>query len=397
MVQQHSEAEIRPFQIEVPQADLDDLNERLARTRWPDELPCAGWDYGVPLGYLKKLAEHWRTSYNWRKYESWLNGFPQFTTIIDGTNIHFFHVRSHEPTALPLLLIHGWPGSIMEFTQLIEPLTNPRAYGGDPKDAFHLVIPSIPGFGFSGPTRDSGWDINRISRAFSVLMGRLGYESYGAHGGDAGAMISRKLARINSTNLIGVHLTYEPSSVPSNDQDPSELTNLSESEQERVRISAQRKSEFSRKELGYAMIQSTKPQTLSYGLTDSPVGQLAWIVEKFRAFTDSVEFPEEAVDRDQMLTNVMLYWLTGTANSSARLYYEMANAGSEWGKPEEPSAVPTGIAVFPFDTSLPVRYLAERTNNIIHWTEFERGGHFPGMEEPDLLIRDLQDFFRKLR
>ncbi|MFI9844495.1 epoxide hydrolase family protein [Nonomuraea sp. NPDC051941] len=383
----HTEStEIRPFRIDIPQADLDSLRDRLARTRWPDELPGVGWTYGVPVGYLKGLAEYWRTSYDWREHEKRLNDFPQFTTTIDGQNIHFLHVRSPEPDALPLIITHGWPGSIVEFMDVIGPLTDPRAHGGDPADAFHVIAPSIPGFGFSGPTRETGWDMSRIARAWAELMSRLGYQRYGAQGGDTGSVVSPELARIDSEHVVGVHVN---GSLGFPTGDPAELAALSEAEQERL-ARLQRQMEEG---AGYAIIQSTRPQTLGFGLADSPVGQLAWIVEKFKEWTDpAAELPEDAVDRDLLLTNVSVYWLTGTATSSARLYKEGRAA---WGRPATRSEVPAGVAVFPGDFG--VRSIAERDNNVVHWSEFERGGHFAAMEVPRLLVGDVRTFFRDLR
>lgn len=376
--------QIRPFRIDVPQADLDDLRDRLARTRWPDELPGVGWDYGIPLGYVRDLAEYWRTGYDWRAHERRLNEFPQFTTEIDGQRVHFLHVRSPEEAATPLIMTHGWPGSIVEFTEVIGPLTDPGAHGGDPADAFHLVVPSIPGYGFSGLTREPGWDVHRIARAWDELMSRLGYARYGAQGGDWGSSISRELGIVVPGHVVGVHLNMLLS--PGSADEPG-LT-----ETDRARIA--RSEQFRNTGLGYAMIQSTRPQTLAYALTDSPAGQLAWITEKFREWTDG-DLPEDAVDRDQLLTNVTVYWLTGTAGSSARLYLEAARANA-WGPPALSSA-PTGVAVFPYEIAPPVRRFAERLNNIVHWTEFDRGGHFAAMEEPDLLVKDIRDFFRRFR
>ncbi|MGW0200257.1 epoxide hydrolase family protein [Nonomuraea sp. NPDC003201] len=378
--------EIRPFRIDIPQADLDVLRDRLARTRWPDELPGVGWTYGVPVGYLKGLAEYWRTSYDWREHEKRLNDFPQFTTTIDGQNIHFLHVRSPEPDALPLIITHGWPGSIVEFMDVIGPLTDPGAHGGDPADAFHVIAPSIPGFGFSGPTRETGWDMSRIARAWAELMSRLGYQRYGAQGGDTGSVVSPELARIDSEHVVGVHVN---GSLGFPTGDPAELAALSEAEQERL-ARLQRQMEEG---AGYAIIQSTRPQTLGFGLADSPAGQLAWIVEKFKEWTDpAAELPEDAVDRDLLLTNVSVYWLTGTATSSARLYKEGRAA---WGQPAKRSEVPAGVAVFPGDFG--VRSIAERDNNVVHWSEFGRGGHFAAMEVPQLLVGDVRTFFRGLR
>jgi epoxide hydrolase len=376
-------ARIQPFRIDIPQADLDDLHDRLDRTRWPDQLPGVGWDYGIPLDYVQELAGYWRSSYDWRDHERRLNEFPQFTTSIDGQNIHFLHVRSPEPDALPLVMTHGWPGSIVEFMEVIGPLTDPRAHGGDPADSFDLVVPAIPGYGFSGPTRDRGWNVHRVAQAWDELMGRLGYRRYGAQGGDWGSSISRELGLIAGEHIIGVHLNML-SPVPS---DKVEL-----SDEDKARVETLQR--FRATGSGYGAIQSTRPQTLAYGLTDSPAGQLAWITEKFGEWTDG-DLPDDAVDRDQLLTNVTLYWLTGTAGSSALLYYEAARSRA-WGPPAT-STVPTGVAVFPKEIAQPVRRLAELSNNIVHWTEFDRGGHFAAMEEPDLLVGDVREFFRKLR
>ncbi|KZM74865.1 epoxide hydrolase family protein [Nocardia terpenica] len=374
--------EIRPFRVDIAQADLEDLRDRLARTRWPDELPGVGWDYGVPRGYLRELAEYWRTAYDWRVHEARLNTFPQFTTEIDGADVHFVHVRSPEPDAVPLIITHGWPGSVLEFLEIIGPLTDPRAHGGDPADAFHVVAPSIPGYGFSGPTRQTHWDYRRVARAWAELMNRLGYRRYGAQGGDWGAGISRELGVIAPGQVIGVHLNGTPT-FPTGDP-----TGLDDLDRARLLTWERHRAQTS----GYTAVQATRPQTLAYGLTDSPVGQLAWIVEKFQEWTDSDDVPESAVDRDHMLSNVMLYWLTGTAGSSARLYKESARNWAE----AEPSRVPTGMAVFPGDITLPVRAFVERLDNIVHWTEFDRGGHFAAMEQPELLVGDIRRFFRTL-
>ena len=381
-----SDAAIRPFRIAIPQAALDDLRDRLARTRWPDGLPGVGWSYGVPLDYIKGLATYWRSGYDWRTWETTLNAYPQFTTTIDGANVHFLHVRSPEPDALPLIITHGWPGSIVEFLRIVGPLSDPRAHGGDPADAFHVVAPSLPGFGFSGPTAEAGWDTRRIARAWAALMRRLGYRRYGAQGGDTGAIVSPELGRIDADHVVGVHangLTVFPSG------DPAELAELTAGEQARLARLQQRSQEG----LGYAMIQSTRPQTLAYGLADSPAGQLAWIVEKFKEWTDpAAALPEDAVDRDQLLTNITLYWLTNTGGSSARIYYE--GRGS-WGQPAQRSVAPTGVAVFPDDFS--IRRLVEREHSVVQWAEFDRSGHFAAMEAPDLLIGDVRAFFRRFR
>ncbi|KAB8192005.1 alpha/beta fold hydrolase [Nonomuraea phyllanthi] len=375
---------ISPFRIDVPQSALDDLHDRLARTRWPDELPGVGWTYGIPVPYVRRLAEYWRDAYDWREHEAALNEYPQFTTEIDGQNIHFLHVRSPEPDALPLVLTHGWPGSVVEFTKVIGPLTDPRAHGGDPADAFHVVAPSIPGFGFSGPTRETGWDLRRVARAWADLMSRLGYERYGAQGGDSGSVISPELGRVAPDRVAGVHVN---GALGFPTFDPAEMEGLTEAEQARMRQYADDDRS------GYAIIQATRPQTVAFGLHDSPAAQLAWIAEKFKEWTDPAhDLPEDAVDLDQMLTDVTVYWLTGTAASSARLYKE---GSAQWGTPVERSEVPHGVAVFPGDGG--IRRIAEREHNVIHWSEFDRGGHFAAMEAPDLLVGDVRAFFRQVR
>jgi pimeloyl-ACP methyl ester carboxylesterase len=372
---------IEEFRIDIPQAELDDLRDRLARTRWPDQLPGVGWDYGIALDDVRELASYWRSGYDWRVHERQLNSFPQFTTVIDGQRVHFLHVRSAVPGALPVIMTHGWPGSVVDFMEIIGPLTDPGAHDGDPGDAFDLVVPSIPGFGFSGPTGSPGWNVPRVARAWDELMRRLGYQRYGAQGGDWGSGISRELGVLFPEHLIGVHL---------NTLSPYFSGDLDELEpQDRARVERLRR--FRRTGSGYGAIQATRPQTVGYGLTDSPAGQLAWIAEKFGEWTDG---GLGAVDRDQMLTNITVYWLTGTAGSSARLYYEAARSLS---RAPVPSTVPTGVAVFPAEIAPPVRRLAEQSNHIVHWSEFDRGGHFAAMEEPGVLIEDVREFFRRFR
>jgi pimeloyl-ACP methyl ester carboxylesterase len=385
---------IVPFRLEVGQDVLDDLHYRLDRTRWPDELAGVGWAYGVPLGYLRELAGYWRTGYDWRAAEARLNAWPQFTTAIDGERLHFAHLRSPEPDATPLVMTHGWPGSIVEFEQVAGPLVDPRAYGADPADAFHLVLPSIPGFGLSGPTHQVGWDHRRVAAAIGVLMQRLGYERYGAQGGDWGSAVSRELGLLEPARVVGVHLNLVIGAQATRAPTADDLAGLPPAERDRWLASWRRTQEWDREQDGYGAIQATRPQTLAYALTDSPVGQLAWIVEKFKEWTDSAERPEDAVDRDQLLTNVMLYWLTGTAGSSARLYYERAHAEH---LPHRRSTVPTAVADFPAENQIPLRHRAERTDTVVRWTTFDRGGHFAAMEQPDALVADVRAFFRQLR
>jgi pimeloyl-ACP methyl ester carboxylesterase len=371
------------YRVSVPEPELEDLRQRLRGARFPDELPGVGWSYGVPLGYLRELTAYWLEQYDWREQERRLNALPQFATRIDGQQLHFIHARSPEPGAIPLLLIHGWPGSVIEFQKLIEPLTQPRLHGGSAADAFHVVCPSLPGFGFSGPTREPGWDTRRIARALACLMRALGYDRYAAHGGDFGAAISRQLGLVDGAHVAALHLTLLPSYPEDELADWACLTS-----HEKSQLAAL--AHFDMELSGYARLQEQRPQTLAYGLTDSPVGQLAFIVEKFKEWTDTSEVPEEVIDRDQLLTNVMLYWLTGTANSAARLFRE-----SRW-RPQEKSLVPTGVAQFPLAPPS-LRRFAERDNRIVHWTEHARGGHFPAMEQPQLLLQDLRAFFGRFR
>lgn len=360
---------ISPFRIEIPQSALDDLHARIDATRWPDGLPGAGWSHGVPPDYLRELAQHWRHTYDWREQERRLNGHDQFTTEIDGQRIHFLHVRSAKPDTLPILLTHGWPGSVVEFLDVIEPLS-----------AEHdLVIPSLPGYGFSGPTTEAGWNTRRIAGAWAELMRRLGYSRYGAQGGDWGSMVTRDLMDVDPEHLAGAHVNMLFS------DPPDDLAALSEQDRARLAAALRYRNELS----GYSRLQATRPQSLAYALTDSPVGQLAWIVERFRDWTDSEAVPEDAVDRDLMLTNVMCYWLTGTAGSSARLYFEQTHGQ----RTPATTAVPLGVAVFPHDLILPVRSLVEREYQVTHWSEMDRGGHFAAMEEPDLFAEDVLAFF----
>jgi pimeloyl-ACP methyl ester carboxylesterase len=382
--------EIKPFQVDFPQAALDDLARRLDQTRWPQPVPGTGWERGVPVAYLRDLAEYWRAGYDWRAAEASINAFAQFTTDIDGARIHFLHVRSPEPDALPLVLTHGWPGSFVEFLDLIGPLTDPRAHGGDAADAFHVVVPSVPGFGFStvpGP----GWNTARIAAAWAELMRRLGYDRYGAQGGDLGAVVSPELGRVAASHVIGVHVNAASVGfIPLGPLDDDDLAALSEVDKARLAKIAY----FRAEEFGYNLLQSTRPATVGFALTDSPAGQLAWIAEKFKAWTAAAhELPEQAVDRDHLLTNISLYWFTGTAGTAANFYYEAAHAGS-WSLPES-SGVPTGVVVFGEDVS--VRRFAQRSNHIVRWTDIDAGGHFAAMETPDLLLADIREFFRALR
>jgi pimeloyl-ACP methyl ester carboxylesterase len=368
--------EIRPFRIEVPQAILDDLRDRLTRTRWPDELPGVGDSYGVSLDLVKSLAERWRTGYDWREWEAELNRHQQFTTTIDGQNVHFLHVRSPEADAFPLILTHGWPGSVVEYLDVIGPLSDPASHAAKPDEAFHLVIPSLPGYGFSGPTRETGWNRYRTAVAWAELMRRLGYDRYGAVGNDAGSMVNPELGRIDPEHVVGLHVT-QIFSFPSGD--PSEMADLTPEEQGQLATLQW----FYENKFSFNQLMSQQPQTLAYALSDSPVGLLAWNAQLFG----------EDLDDDFILTNVMLYWLTGTGGSAARLYYEDAHATL----PTEPTTVPMGLAAFGGDFS-GIRRFAERDHsNIVRWSTFDHGGHFTAHKAPDLLVGDIRSFFEPLR
>lgn len=383
-------ARIRPFEVHIPQRDVDDLHRRLVDTRWPEQGPGAEWERGVPLGYLRELVAYWRTGYDWRAAEAHLNSFPQFITEIDGVDVHFLHVRSPEPGARPLLLTHGWPGSPVEFLDVVGPLTDPASHGGDPADAFHVVIPSIPGHGFSGAPTEPGWDTERVARAWAELMCRLGYGRYAAQGGDWGSVISLRTGLVDPGHVAGVHVNMLVTVPPPDAGEPDAA------DAERLRFAAA----FEEDGAGWRHIQSTRPQTLAYALTDSPVGQLAWIWEKFWEWTDSGKVPEDAVDRDRVLTNASVYWFTATAGSSAQFYFESnhttENFVRTWVGPW-PLEAPVGVASFPRDAVRAVRRYAEGIlPSLTHWTEFDAGGHFAALERPDDLVRDVRAFCRTL-
>jgi epoxide hydrolase len=377
---------IESFQIRVDDSVLDDLRDRLARTRIPDQIEGTGWEYGIPYDYLRELVDHWRDVYDWRAQEARLNELEHFRTRIDDQSIHFVHARSAHADALPLLITHGWPGSIVEFLDVIPRLTDPEAHGGDPADAFHVVAPSLPGYGFSEPTRTPGWDPWRIARAFADLMGRLGYERYGAQGGDWGAQVTMRIGALDPEHCAAIHLNMAMAAPPEE--------NVELSDEDKADLAAMR--QFTREETGYANEQSTKPQTVGVGLNDSPAGLLAWIVEKLRGWSDCDGNPESVFTRDQMITNVMLYWVTQTSASSARLYWELQHRGSGEGPPEY-VGVPTGIARYPKEVIRFPRPWVERRYNVTHWAEMPRGGHFAAMEQPELFVDDVRAFFRTVR
>ena len=379
---------IRPFTIEIADEVLEDLNDRLARSRLPDQISGTGWDYGTNGTYVEALLAYWQDGFDWRAQERRLNEFDHFKTAIDGVDVHFIHQRSAEEDAMPLLLTHGWPGSFVEFANLIGPLTNPAAYGGDPADAFHVVIPSLPGYGFSGKPTERGYNPERMADVLAGLMERLGYDRYGAQGGDWGAIISRVLAGNYSDRLIGLHSNMIRGGPPPGGN-PEEGVSDDERERRRERAAA-----FA-DERGYQSIQGTKPQTLGYGLNDSPAGLAAWIVEKFHGWSDNDGDVESAFTKDELLTNITLYWVTQTITSSSRLYYESRNTPST--RRVGYIDVPTGAAVFPKEISFTPRKWAEARYNIVRWTLMPRGGHFAALEEPELLVDDVRAFFRGLR
>jgi pimeloyl-ACP methyl ester carboxylesterase len=374
-----SDGGIRTFRIEIPQRDVDYLHDRLDRARWPGELPDVGWTRGVPLDYLRDLARHWRTGYDWRAQEARLNTYPQFTTEIDGQRIHFLHVRSDRPDAKPLLITHGFPSSVAEFLNLIDPLVDP-AEG----QAFHVIAPSLPGYAFSTPLAGTGWAMGRTAHAWAELMRRLGYRRYGLHGGDVGAGVSGTVAGIDGEHVIGVHVVTDPVTAANTATFfPGMADRLDEGDPV-DKLILDRMAAFTREGSGYLSIQNSRPQTIGYGLVDSPLLQLAWVAEKFHEWTDL------PIDRDQMLTTVGLYWFTGSGATAAHTLYEQAHS-SDWGAPP---AAPRGFAVFGSDAT--VRKLVPAPPDA-HWTEFERGLHFPAMEAPAQLAADLRTFFAPLR
>lgn len=374
--------EITPFSIAIPEAQLIDLRERLDMTRWPTAI-TDDWSHGQPVAFIKELADLWRHQFDWRAVEEKLNAYPQFLTEIDGQTVHFLHIRSKEPNAFPLILSHGWPSSFFEYFPLIGRLTDPRAHGLDPAISFDLVIPSLPGFGFSTPLSGPGWDSARTARAWDTLMKRLGYTDYGAQGGDAGALVTRELGILAPKGLKGVHL-QQIFAFPNGT--PGEMEKLTPFELEGFK-----NLDMFQKYAGYQAIQQKRPGTLGFGLVDSPAALLAWNAELFFGFLGD---GAAQVDRQAYLTHVALYWFTGSGASSANLYYEDAQTGA--GYREVPNPTPTGGAIFPWDFRS-VRSFAERSNNVVHWTEMPHGGHFAASDAPDLLAEDMRVFFEKVR
>ncbi len=375
---------VTPFTIRIQQAELDDLAARLDRVRWPDEETTEDWSQGIPLAYVHELVSYWREQYDWRRAEALLNSFDQFRTTVDGLGIHFLHVRSPHEQARPLLMTHGWPGSVLEFHKVIGPLTDPVAYGGDAGDAFHVVCPSLPGYGFSDKPTQPGWGVEKIAEAWDTLMRRLGYEHYFAQGGDWGAMVTTMIGIQNKGACEGIHLNMAIAP-----PDPETMDDLSAAEQSALAGM----KHYQDWDSGYSKQQATRPQTLGYGLADSPVGQAAWIIEKFWSWMDCDGHPENVLTRDELLDNVMIYWLNNAAASSARLYWESFGSVNL-----EPVSLPTGITIFPkeiFRTSR--RWADKRFTHIVHFSEQEKGGHFAAFERPEVFVDEVRATFRTLR
>ena len=377
-------SDIVPFRISATDAELEDLRRRLRATRWPDKETVGDWSQGTPLEYLKDVCAYWAEKYDWRARERRLNAFPQFRTAVDGFGLHFVHVRSPEKDALPLVLSHGWPGSIVEFQKVIGPLSDPVAHGGRAEDAFHVVAPSLPGYGFSDKPRQTGMGVDRIADLFSGLMRELGYAKYVAQGGDWGSMVTNHIGLRDREHCIGIHLNM-PVVAP----DPETMTSLTPQEQGAL-ASMQHYQEH---DSGYSKQQSTRPQSLGYGLVDSPAGQAGWILEKFWAWTDCNGHPENALSRDELLDNVMFYWLPATGASSARLYWE------SFGSPTfDPVEVKAGCSIFPKEIFRSSRRWAEKKfKNLVHWNELPKGGHFAAFEQPEVFVAELRACFRHMR
>ncbi|HET6810883.1 MAG TPA: epoxide hydrolase [Acidimicrobiales bacterium] len=382
-------AEIAPFTIAVAESELADLRGRLGRTRWPDRETVDDWSQGIPLDYVKDLCSYWAQRYDWRRCETALNGWGGHRTQVDGggeesLGIHFLHVRSPHADAVPLVLTHGWPGSVVEFSKVIGPLSDPPSHGGRPEDAFHVVCPSLPGYGFSDKPARTGWGVQRVARAWAQLMAALGYDRYGAQGGDWGAMVTTSIAQQDPDHCIGIHVNM--AICPPGPDDLAELT-------EREQSALDAMGHYDRWDSGYSKQQSTRPQSLGYGLADSPAGQAAWIVEKFWAWTDCGGHPENVLTRDELLDNVMLYWLTDSGASSARMYWEsFSSVGLD------PVTIPSGISVFPKEIFRTSRRWAERRfTDLRFFSEPDKGGHFAAFEQPERFVEDVRAFFRTVR
>ena len=382
--------EVRPFEISVDQSVLDDLQVRLTHTRWPDEIPGAEWDYGSNLDYIKELVEYWRTDFDWRAQEKKLNAFHHFKSEVEGLDIHFIHERGTGPNSIPLVITHGWPSTFFEMTKIIPLLADPGSHGADSADSFDVVAPSLPGFGFSQATSERGMQVQKVADLWAELMTEnLGYRKFAAQGGDIGAGVTSRLGYAHHDKLYGVHLTSVTRPTPYLGPGARSLT------EEETAHMAQRE-QWSQDEGGYNHIQGTKPQTLSYGLNDSPAGLAAWIVEKYRTWSDCHGDVESSYTKDELLTTVTIYWVTGTIGSSVRMYKE--NQSHLWTmEPDEIVAAPAGMALFPQEIARPPREWAERSYDVRRWQEMPRGGHFAALEEPELLAHEVREFFRPLR
>ena len=384
-------AEPAPFRIEIPRADVTDLGQRLRRTRWPEPETVGDWSQGVPLAYLQDLCRYWADGYDWRATEARLNGLPQFHIAIGGVPIHFIHVRSPRPGALPLIITHGWPGSVIEYLKVLGPLTDPAGHGRNPADAFDVVLPSLPGYGFSHQPERSGWGVERIAAAWAELMARLGYRRYGAAGSDWGTSVTASLGQQDPEHVAGIHLV-PPLAGPG----PEAAGDLTAAERETL-ASLQRSAEW---DSGYSREHATRPQTIGYALTDSPAALCAWIIEKFWAWTDHRGHLEDVLTREELLDNLMLYWLPRTGASAARLYWESIGRVNEWisGAATDPVAVPVGCSIFPAELQRPSRRWAQRRfPDIRYWGEPARGGHFAAFEQPELFVNEICSFFRLIR
>lgn len=380
--------DIVPFKAAIPEQELSDLKRRLELTRWPEKEPCTGWEQGVPLAYARELALYWANDYDWRRFESKLNGWPQFTTVIDDIDIHFIHVRSRHEDALPLIISHGWPGSVVEFHKVIDALADPTAHGGEARDAFHVIAPCLPGYGFSGKPAHTGTSVEKVAGMWGQLMARLGYDRYVAQGGDWGSIITQAIGLSETQHCAGIHINM-PIVAP----DPATMEDLTATEQAALADMGA----YGETGSGYSKQQSTYPQTLGYGLADSPVGQMAWVVEKFYLWTDcernGTRHPENILSKDELLDNVMFYWLNNAGTSSARLYWESFNSPSL-----EPIHTPVACSIFPREIfRCSKRWAEQRFSNLIYWNELERGGHFAALEQPELFTDEVRKAFQSLR
>ncbi|WP_422753565.1 epoxide hydrolase family protein [Micromonospora sp. WMMD708] len=380
---------VQPFTIDVPDADLRDLRRRLADTRWPDRETVPDGSQGPQLDRIRALCDHWATGYDWRRAERDLNDLGSSRTVVDGIDIHFLHVRSAEPDAVPLLLCHGWPGSVLEFRRLIGPLTDPVAHGGDAGDAFHVVVPSMPGFGFSGRPTGTGWNVAQVADAWVTLMGRLGYDRWFAQGGDWGAAVVEQITRTAPERCRGAHFNL-PLVFPT----PQEMAEATDAERQMIARAGRYRTELD----GYAREQATRPQTIGYSLADSPAGLAAWIYTLFQDVTDSDGDPEQVVDRDEILDDIMLYWLPNAATSAARLYWEQRRDDAGAAGPGEPNPVPAGFSIFPGEAvQASRRWIERRYATVVHYAQLDHGGHFAALEQPAVLTEQIRTTFRALR